>query len=63
MPEHRDIPGFEGQVQCAHCMKKIPRSEAHQPEGEEHVSYFCGIECYEAWRKQATKGDPRPGRE
>jgi hypothetical protein len=63
MSETENVPGYEGQVDCALCMKYIPRSEAHHPEGEEYVMYFCGLECYALWRSEAARGDPRPGRE
>jgi len=42
-----------GEVQCEQCKKSIPLSEAHQPEGEDYVLYFCGLDCYESWRKRA----------
>jgi hypothetical protein len=54
MAEGEAIPGFEGQVSCEYCRKSIPRSSALQPEAEEYMVYFCGLECYEAWRKQAA---------
>jgi hypothetical protein len=63
MSETENVPGYEGQVDCALCMESIPRSETHHPEGEEYVMYFCGLECYAVWRGEAAKGDPRPGRE
>lgn len=63
MEPTEQLPGFEGQVDCAYCLESIPPSEAHHPEGEDYVMYFCGLECYALWRSKAQKGDPRPGRE
>ncbi len=39
-------------VACKMCMKEIPISEAIVPEATEYVAYFCGVECYDRWRKQ-----------
>jgi hypothetical protein len=36
-------------------MKNLPRTEALQPEAEEYVMYFCGLECYEAWRRASAQ--------
>jgi hypothetical protein len=47
--------GLEGQLECAYCLKNVPTSEAYQPEGEEYTMYFCGLECYSAWRRQAAE--------
>jgi hypothetical protein len=58
MADDEEVPGFEGRVGCEYCKRHIPRSEAFQPEGEEYVAYFCGLDCYEAWRKEA-EGDDR----
>jgi hypothetical protein len=55
MADEEEVPGHEGQVSCEFCRKNIPRSEAFQPEGEEYVAYFCGLECYQAWRKEAEQ--------
>jgi hypothetical protein len=42
-------------------MKEIPISEAIIPEATEYVAHFCGVECYDRWRKQPddpfTQGD------
>jgi hypothetical protein len=39
-------------VSCKVCMKEIPVSEAIVPEATEYVAHFCGVECYDKWRKQ-----------
>lgn len=47
-------PGRAGSVQCAYCRKSMPAAEAYQPEGQEYMMYFCGLECFDAWREQAA---------
>lgn len=39
-------------VTCKMCMKEIPISEAIVPEATDYVAHFCGVECYDKWRKQ-----------
>lgn len=43
-------------VRCEICLKEVPRSEAITPETDDYVAHFCGLECYELWKKQAAKG-------
>jgi len=38
-------------VACEVCLKEIPRSEAGIAEAVDYVAYFCGLECYEQWKK------------
>jgi hypothetical protein len=52
MKEDEEVPGYEGQVSCDFCRKHIPRSEAYQPEAQDYVAYFCGLECYQAWERE-----------
>jgi hypothetical protein len=33
-------------------MKKIPVSAAIVPEASDYVAHFCGVACYDKWRKQ-----------
>ncbi len=44
-------------VQCKVCLKEIPASEAKNAEASDYVSHFCGLECYEKWRKQSEQRD------
>ncbi|HKK13434.1 MAG TPA: DUF3330 domain-containing protein [Gammaproteobacteria bacterium] len=39
-------------VKCETCLREIPRSEATSVEAEEYTLYFCGIDCYQRWRRQ-----------
>jgi hypothetical protein len=39
-------------VACTICMKEVPISEAVIPEATDYVTHFCGVECYDKWRRQ-----------
>ena len=39
-------------VACEVCLKEVPISEATIPEATDYFAHFCGIECYEKWKKQ-----------
>jgi hypothetical protein len=39
-------------VACDICLKEVPASEAKNCEATDYVIHFCGLECYEKWRKQ-----------
>ncbi|MDH5692605.1 MAG: DUF3330 domain-containing protein [Gammaproteobacteria bacterium] len=42
-------------LQCEVCLKEIPESTASNPEADEYVSHFCGLECYDVWREKDEK--------
>jgi len=56
MPTSND-PAGGGLVQCEVCLKEIPASEAKNAEASDYVSHFCGLVCYEKWRKQPEQQD------
>lgn len=39
-------------VSCEVCMEEIPVSEAKSEEATDYVVYFCGLDCYAAWKEQ-----------
>jgi hypothetical protein len=41
-------------VSCAICRKEVPLTEAVIPEATDYVAYFCGLACYEKWKKQSN---------
>jgi hypothetical protein len=41
---------------CAVCLKEIPADSIKVTDVQDYVQYFCGLECFEAWQKQA--GNP-----
>lgn len=40
------------QVSCETCLKLVPKSEAASAEARDYVAYFCGLECYEEWKRE-----------
>lgn len=55
--QSNDEPTEEILVACGICLKEVPESEARNCETTDYVIHFCGLECYEEWRKQsADKG-------
>ena len=45
-------------VPCDVCQHDIPLSEALVAEATEYVVYFCGLDCYDRWRRQAKLSIP-----
>jgi hypothetical protein len=39
-------------VSCDICMKEIPIDEANSFEAQDYVVHFCGLECFEKWKKK-----------
>ncbi len=51
-------------IACEVCLKEIPPSVDQSLEGPDYVYHYCGLECYEEWRRQmerAKAGDEEPG--
>lgn len=42
-------------IACEICLKEVPLSDAANPETDDYVAHFCGLECYEQWKKQPKK--------
>ena len=42
-------------LSCEVCLKEIPVSEAKSEEATDYVVYFCGLDCYQQWLRQAGK--------
>ena len=49
-------------IPCGACGREVPLSEAVVPEASDYVAYFCGLECYERWHRQAERYLAAPGR-
>lgn len=39
-------------VRCSTCMKEIPISEAIVAEATDYFVNFCGLSCYDKWKRQ-----------
>ena len=48
-------------VSCAVCLSEIPYDESSVVEVEDYVLYFCGLECYQLWRRAAREDGDTPG--
>lgn len=42
-------------VKCDVCLKEVPVSEAKNAEAADYVAHFCGLACFDKWRKQPEK--------
>lgn len=42
-------------MSCRECNLEIPPEEAFVSEATEYAFYFCGVGCYDAWRKRVEK--------
>lgn len=42
-------------VACEVCFKEIPLSEATSVKATDYIVYYCGLECYDKWKKQTEK--------
>ena len=52
-----DKPVEVERVACVICLKEVPITEATVPEAADYVMHFCGLGCYEEWKKQRGKPD------
>ena len=57
-PESQNLPVHT--IACEVCMKEIPASEAASEEATDYVIYFCGLDCYAAWRTQNEAENDSP---
>ena len=46
-----------GKVSCRTCLKEIPKSEAKVSEARDYVMYFCGLDCYQKWKKEEAENN------
>jgi hypothetical protein len=45
-------------VACEVCFKEIPLSEATSVKATDYIVYYCGLECYDQWKKQKAQSAP-----
>ncbi|MDT4876593.1 hypothetical protein FQZ97_1120390 [compost metagenome] len=50
-----DKPVEIEKISCEICRKEVPLSEATVPEASDYFVHFCGLECYEAWKRRAEQ--------
>ncbi|GMR21349.1 MAG: hypothetical protein BMS9Abin36_1949 [Gammaproteobacteria bacterium] len=46
--------GKNGVIECSVCLKEIPITGAKSVETTDYVAHFCGLECYDKWKKQQS---------
>jgi uncharacterized ParB-like nuclease family protein len=42
-------------VSCEVCLSEVPADAALTADVQDYVHYFCGLDCLEAWQRQARK--------
>mgnify|MGYP003424252163 FL=1 len=47
-----DKTSDEVRIACEICLKEVPVNDAANPEADDYVAHFCGLECYEIWKNQ-----------
>lgn len=40
-------------VSCDVCLEEIPEDAINVTDTQDYVHHFCGLGCFEAWKKQA----------
>ncbi|MFB0936098.1 MAG: DUF3330 domain-containing protein [Propionivibrio sp.] len=55
------IPQDVEPLVCETCLKEIPATEAVAPEAVDYVVHFCGLDCYEKWKKSQPSGPKDKG--
>jgi hypothetical protein len=46
-------------VACEICLKEVPVTEAIIPEATDYFVHFCGVDCYDKWKRQGAKPKDR----
>ena len=55
MDQSREIENrMRPQILCQVCQHEVPLSEAAVSEAVDYMAYFCGLDCYTAWRARAN---------
>lgn len=48
-----DKPARSERVACDVRLEEMPASEAQVAEAADYVAHFCGLDCYEKWKRRA----------
>jgi hypothetical protein len=46
---------LEPKVHCEVCRQEVPQSLAKSVEAQDYVLFFCGLDCFDAWKNSAKK--------
>ncbi len=41
-------------VACAVCLKEVPGDAGLSADVQDYVLYFCGLDCFSAWKQAAA---------
>lgn len=55
-------PADAALVACEVCLREVPLSEATIAEATDYFTYFCGLECYEQWKRRGDTHQHEPVR-
>lgn len=47
-----DETSDEVRIACEICLREVPVNDAANPETDDYVAHFCGLECYEIWKNR-----------
>lgn len=51
-------PRAPEKVSCRQCGRELPPEEAIGAEARDYVLWFCGLDCYQAWRRERDAAEP-----
>lgn len=51
-----ELPPADGS--CAMCGETLVPAQSRSVETQDYMLYFCGLDCYEKWRRE--REDPSP---
>jgi hypothetical protein len=57
-----DKPVEASLISCEFCLKEVPVDEATIPEGVDYFVHFCGLDCYEKWKRRGGKPEQQVAR-
>jgi len=46
---------------CDTCLKEVPADAIRVTDAQDYVHHFCGLDCLEAWQKQAEQSNQQSG--
>ena len=55
--EQKPVPQEPETIACKVCLKEIPHSAANSQEADAYAHHFCGLECYDQWKKMHKPED------
>ncbi len=47
-------------IPCQVCLSEVAKDEASVAEARDYIVFFCGLDCYERWRRGEAAQRERP---